>query len=289
MTERVTPTSLHFPDSPSGGSVSDSSLLAQVGYVPAMSVVGLSILPLVRIEEKESTTTRFLFQEQTQRELTDSFSDRQLFRRSVELARAAAAQAMHQHAAREGLDGLLNVKFSAHPHIEGFRTPGVEFRATGQGMRRIRAAEDGSAPQTRPRGREVALPFSATFGAADLVLLSNRGFWPLQALISSVTAPYLRTVPGEQGSGAWWTAAELSALTLSTTSLRNRAVGQLQRMARELEACGLLDLQLTIGGERWLAPSHEHVATATAVRRTVPTPRPGPALLMLGLGEERAT
>jgi uncharacterized protein YbjQ (UPF0145 family) len=180
-------------------------------------------------------------------------------------ARELAMRRMEEEAADLGADGIVGVRLE----VKGFATRGhtAEFLAIGTAVRR----RDRSQPSP-------ARPFTSDLSGQDFWTLLRTGAQPVGMVMGSCV--YAITTRGNL-TNRFTQNTELPAYTQALYDARELAMGRMQQEATDLQANGIVGVQLLEHEHGWGGRIVEFFAIGTAITKdssATPPPTPSPVL-----------
>ncbi|MFI0895079.1 heavy metal-binding domain-containing protein [Streptomyces sp. NPDC020983] len=174
-------------------------------------------------------------------------------------ARELAMSRMEAEASELGADGIVGVRLDIE--IKEFGTDIAEFIAVGTAVK-----ADGADPgRTGTWLNNKGKPFTSDLSGQDFWTLIRAGYAPLDMVMGScvyhVAHQRLGQVIGNAGRNV-----EIEQFTQALYDARELAMGRMQAEAEELEAEGIVAVQLRQHSHTWGAHTTEFFAIGTAVR-----------------------
>jgi uncharacterized protein YbjQ (UPF0145 family) len=168
-------------------------------------------------------------------------------------ARELAMTRMEEEADQLGADGIVAVRLDVSRHDWGGDL--AEFIAIGTAVRHA-----GGKLHRAPNGR----PFTSDLSGQDFYTLLSAGYRPLGMVMGTCVYHV-----AHQGVGAWLKRvgrnSEMPNFTQALYDARELAMARMQTEAEEIDAEGIVGVQLTEGNHGWSTHVIEYFAVGTAV------------------------
>jgi uncharacterized protein YbjQ (UPF0145 family) len=190
-------------------------------------------------------------------------------------ARELAMARMEEEADQLGADGVVAVRLEVSRH--SWADDLAEFVAIGTAVRHAEG-EFHRAPDGRP--------FTSDLSGQDFYTLLSAGYRPL-GLVMGTCVYHV----AHQGLGTWLSRVgrnvEMTNYTQALYDARELAMARMQHEAEELEAEGIVAVNLTEGSHGWNSHVIEYFALGTAVTPTSQDHSIQPPTLVLPLNDQR--
>jgi len=192
-------------------------------------------------------------------------------------ARELAMTRMEEEADQLGADGVVAVRLDVSRREWGGDL--AEFIAIGTAVR-----HRGGELHRAPNGR----PFTSDLSGQDFYTLISGGYRPL-GLVMGTCVYHV----AHQGMGSWLKRVgrnvEMPNFTQALYDARELAMERMQAEAQELDAQGIVAVQLTEGNHGWNSHVIEFFAVGTAVTPTSDEHTLPPPTMVLNLNDQRST